>query len=287
MQLPSSQRFPLPRSKWLGRVRPAMLIACAAASMLFSASTLADETRLALVIGNGAYKEEPLKNPVNDSRAVAAALRSLGFEVISRENATLRDLITALQEFSVRARKAQIRMLYYAGHGMQVKGRNYLIPVNADIASEDEVPRKSADVNDLLDRLAELRTGMNLVVLDACRNNPFNNSPTLTADGRRIRTRGIGDTGGLAAVEAPQGTLIAFSTAPGTVAIDSASQTHSVYTKHLLANIMVPGQPVELLFKRVRIAVATETHNLQIPWETNSLMGNFCFKLSAGERCGN
>lgn len=267
-------------------VRYRVLIACAMALTAFSAAVAAGETRLALVIGNGAYKEGALKNPVNDSRAVAAALRSLGFDVIERENTTLRDLVTALQEFSIRARKSEVRMLYYAGHGMQVKGRNYLIPVDASLATEDEVPRKSADVNDLLDRLAELRSGMNLVVLDACRNNPFNNQPTLTADGRRIRTRALADSGGLAAVEAPQGTLVAFSTAPGTVAIDSSSQSHSVYTRHLLANIAAPGQPVELLFKRVRIAVAGETHNLQIPWEASSLMGNFCFRLGAGERCG-
>ena len=270
----------------MASVRRRVLIAFTAALMSLSTAVAAEEARLALVIGNGAYKEGALKNPVNDSRAVAAALRSLGFEVIERENTTLRDLVTALQDFSIRARNAQVRMLYYAGHGMQVKGRNYLIPVDASLATEEEVPRKSADVNDLLDRLAELRSGMNLVVLDACRNNPFNNLPTLTADGRRIRNRALGDSGGLAAVEAPHGTLVAFSTAPGTVAIDSSRQGHSVYTKHLLANITTAGQPVELLFKRVRIAVAGETHNLQIPWETSSLVGDFCFKLGAGKRCG-
>lgn len=252
----------------------------------FATCALAQEGRLALVIGNGAYRSDGLRNPVNDARAVSASLRALGFDVIERQNATLREMVTALQEFSVRARTAQVRMLYYAGHGMQVKGRNYLIPVDADIADEDEVPRKSADVNDLLDRLAELRTGMNLVVLDACRNNPFFNLPTVTADGRRItRTRGAKEAG-LAVVTAPQGTLIAYSTAPGRVAIDVSDQNHSVYTKHFLANVATPGQSVELLFKRVRMGVATETQNLQVPWEASSLVGNFCFKPRTGERCG-
>lgn len=255
--------------------------------LLFSLSVHAQQSRLALVIGNADYRGDSLKNPVNDARAVASTLRLLGFEVIQLENASLRELIASLQEFSIRARRNEVRLVYYAGHGVQVKGRNFLIPVDAEIADEDDVPRKSADVNDLLDRLGDLKSGMNVVILDACRNNPFNNTPTLNAEGRRIRTRGLFEGQGLAKVSAPNGTLIAYSTSPGTVAIDSVRQANSVYAKHLLANIVTPGIPIEQVFKRVRIAVARETQNLQIPWETSSLMGDFCFKRGFGDQCAN
>ena len=246
----------------------------------------AQSQRLALVIGNTDYKTEPLRNPVNDSRAISFALRDLGFEVLERENVSQRDLITALQQFSIQARKSQTRLVYYAGHGMQIKGRNYLIPVDAEWATEEDVIRTSADVNDLLERLADLRSGTNIVVLDACRNNPFNNTPTLDANGRRIHTRALKNNLGLAQVDAPHGTLIAYSTAPGAVAIDVGGGKNSVYAKHLMTHLNTPGQTVEQLFKRVRIAVASETQNQQIPWETSSLMGDFCFRAGAASQCG-
>lgn len=263
---------------------PRLALACI--GLLMSLAAWPQEQRLALVIGNAAYRSAALKNPVNDSRAVAEALRELGFTVIERENTTLRSLISALQDFSVRARSSQVRVVFYAGHGVQVRGRNYLIPVDADIADEDEVPRKSADVNDLLERLGELRGGTNIVMLDACRNNPFLATPVLDADARRSRTRSAIGVAGLARVDAPNGTLIAYSTAPGTVAIDGAGQGNSVYTRHLLANLRVPGQTVEVLFKRVRTGVASETQFLQVPWEASSLMGEFCFREGPGGRCG-
>jgi uncharacterized caspase-like protein len=249
---------------------------CLLLSLNVAANT---EVKLALIIGNANYKHEPLKNPVSDARDVAASLKSLGFTVIARENTSQRELVEALQEFSVKARSAQIRVLYYAGHGLQIKGRNYLIPTDAIIQSEEEIPRKSADVGDLLDRLGELRNGMNIVILDACRNNPFNNAPTLTADGRRIKTRGVAPPpGGLARIDAPIGTLIAYATAPGAVALDNGQGRNSVYTKHLLQHLTTPNLSVEQLFKRVRIGVASETQNLQVPWEASSLMGEFYFR---------
>jgi len=269
-------------------VRPQTFLNTAVAliGVLLVGATSAQSPRLALVIGNTDYKSEPLRNPVNDSRAVSSALRDLGFEVLERENVSQRDLITALQQFSIAARNRQTRLVYFAGHGMQIKGRNYLIPVDADLVTEEDVVRTSADVNDLLDRLGDLRSGTNIVILDACRNNPFNNTPTLDANGRRIHTRAIRNTLGLAQVDAPHGTLIAYSTAPGAVAIDAASGKNSVYAKHLLSNLNTPGQTVEQLFKRVRIAVASETQNQQIPWETSSLMGDFCFRAGTARQCG-
>jgi uncharacterized caspase-like protein len=246
----------------------------------------ASSDRLALVVGNADYKFEPLRNPVNDSRGVAASLRGLGFEVLERENVNQRGLITALQEFSMHARHRQVRLLFYAGHGIQIKGRNYLIPVDAELAGEDDVTRTSADVGDLLDRLADLRTGINIVVLDACRSNPYNSTPTLDASGRRIRTRAPKIGFGFVQLEAPRGTIIAYSTAPGAVALDRGEEKNSVFSKHLIANLTRPGQTVEQLFKRVRIAVAAETQNQQIPWESNSLLGEFCFRADAANQCG-
>lgn len=273
-------------------VRGLAVRVCAGA-LLFVVSALAGaydvisgENRIALVIGNASYRSAPLKNPVNDAEAVAAALKVVGFQVILRENATQREMLDALREFSQRASKSQVRLLFYAGHGVQIKGRNYLMPVDAEIQTEDDIQQKGADVTELLERLATLADGVNLIVLDACRNNPFSVAPAQLADSRRIRTRGLAaQTEGLAPVQAPSGTLIAFSTAPGSVAVDNPLQRNSVYTKHLLANLRIPGLPIERLFKQVRVAVAQETQQQQVPWETSSLMGEFCFRADATGKC--
>lgn len=237
------------------------------------------------MIGNGAYKAAPLKNPVGDARAVAASLRQLGYVVTLVEDARLRDLIEALREFSIRASSATVRLLFYAGHGVQAKGRNYLLPVDADPKAEEEVARQSADVGEFVDRLSAIRHGTNIVVLDACRVNPFAGGVIVGPDGRRLKFRGATPTG-LAPLEAPVGTLVAFSTAPNGVALDGAGEAHSVYAKHFLANLVVPGLPIEQLFKRVRIGVAEDTARVQVPWESSSLTAEFCFRPGAQGRCG-
>lgn len=241
--------------------------------------------RIALVIGNGAYRTAPLRNPPGDASAVAATLRGLGYDVALRQNTKLRDMIESLREFSVRAPKAAVRVLFYAGHGVQVKGRNYLVPVDADPKSEDDIPRQSADVGEFVDRLSAIPNGANIVVLDACRVNPFAGGVIVGPDGRRLKFRGA-TPGGLATVDAPVGTLVAFSTAPNGVALDSGGGEHSVYARHLLANLPTPGLPIEQLFKRVRIAVAEDTGRVQVPWESSSLTSDFCFKSNADGRCG-
>jgi uncharacterized caspase-like protein len=243
------------------------------------------DSRIALVIGNGAYRAAPLKNPPGDANAVAKKLRDLGYEVTLRQNTSLRDLIESLREFSVRAPKASVRMLFYAGHGVQVKGRNYLVPVDADPKSEEDIPRQSADVGEFVDRLSAIRTGMNIVVLDACRVNPFAGGVIVGPDGRRLKFRGA-TPGGLATVDAPVGTLVAFSTAPNGVALDGAEGEHSVYARHLLAHLQTPGLTIEQLFKRVRIGVAQDTARVQVPWESSSLTADFCFKPDTSGRCG-
>jgi len=242
-------------------------------------------SRIALVIGNGAYKSAPLKNPPGDASAVAGALRGLGYDVTLRQNTRLPELIESLREFSIRAPKAAVRMLFYAGHGVQVKGRNYLVPVDADPKTEDEIQRQSADVGEFVDRLSAIRTGANIVVLDACRVNPFAGGVIVGPDGRRLKFRGA-TPGGLATLDAPVGTLVAFSTAPNGVALDGANSEHSVYARHLLANMSTPGLQIEQLFKRVRIAVAEDTGRVQVPWESSSLTADFCFKADDKGRCG-
>jgi uncharacterized caspase-like protein len=241
--------------------------------------------RIALVIGNGDYKVGALKNPVADAGAVAESLKQLGFAVTLRENTPLRGLIESLREFSQRAATAAVRVVFYAGHGVQSKGRNYLLPVDTDIQTEDEIATKSADVNELLDRLSAIKHGINIVILDACRVNPFAGGVIVGPDGRRLKFRGASPSG-LAQLDAPIGTLVAFSTAPGGVALDGPGGKHSIYTKHLLNHLAAPGMPIEQLFKKVRIAVAEETQRIQVPWESSSLTAEFCFRTGMQGSCG-
>ena len=160
------------------------------------------EGRIALVIGNSAYRLAPLKNPVNDATAMSERLKQLGFTVMFRENTTFPKLIESLQEFSVKAASHAVRLVFYAGHGIQSKGRNYLVPVDADVQAEDEISTKSADVGELIDRLGAIKHGVNIVILDACRINPFSSGVIVGPDGRRFRFRGVTPSG-LAPVPAP------------------------------------------------------------------------------------
>jgi len=257
----------------------------AAALPLRPVMAQAKEGRIALVIGNSSYKIAPLKNPVHDAAAMAERLTQLGFTVMLRENTTFTQMIEAMSEFSIKARSSAVRLVFYAGHGIQSKGRNYLVPIDADVQSEDEISTKSADVGELVGRLGSIKHGINIVILDACRINPFSTGVIVGPDGRRIRFRGA-TAPGLAPLDAPVGTLVAFSTAPNGVALDGANEKHSIYAKHLLANLTTPGIAVEQLFKKVRIGVAEETQRVQVPWESSSLTADFCFKSNAAGRCG-
>jgi peptidoglycan hydrolase-like protein with peptidoglycan-binding domain len=229
----------------------------------------AREVRIALVIGNGAYGNaaEPLKNPVNDARAMAAALRAAGFEVILRENATRRAFVEALHEFAGKVPPGGVGLFYYAGHGLQVRGVNYLLPVDVTLANEYDLKYESIDVNDVLDRLEESRARLSLVVLDACRNNPFT---------RRFRS----SARGLAQTDAPRGTVIAYATAPGDTAADGDGD-NGVYTSELLKAMAVPGLTLEEVFKRTIDGVAAATASKQTPWVSSSFRGDFYFHPAA------
>lgn len=221
------------------------------------------EPRHALVIGNASYAHAPLPNPVNDAQAVAAALRKAGFTVDLKLNASQRQLQDAVTSFGDRLKAGGAGLFYFAGHGVQIKGRNFLMPVGADIKREDEVPYKAVDVQMVLDKMDTAKNRVNVVILDACRDNPFARS-----------TRS--SSGGLGSMDAPIGSLVAFATAPGSVASDGKGD-NGLYTQHLLANLEKPGLPIEEVFKRVRLGVRLDSNGQQIPWENTSLEGDFYF----------
>jgi len=222
------------------------------------------ERRVALVVGNAAYGRAPLRNAVNDARDFSRALADSGFEVIRVENATLESLNRAIDQFAGRlAASRGVGLFFYAGHGVQVDGENYLVPVDADLRAEKDVQYRALNVGVVLSRIEQAKNRLNLVVLDACRDNPF----ARTARGGKR---------GLASIDAPKGTLIAYSTSPGKTADDGEGR-NGLYTRHLLREMRVPGLRIEDVFKRVRAAVATESRDLQVPWESSSLTGDFYF----------
>ena len=232
------------------------------AAVLGGANIAVANQRIALVIGNAAYPNIPLANPVNDARLIATALRGQGFDVIETLDAGENAMKLAIKDFGNRLKAAQgaaIGLLYYAGHGVQVQGENYLIPVDAQIEDEGDVDIYAINANAILRTLEDARNGLNIVILDACRNNPFTRS-------FRAATRG------LATMSAPTGTLIAYSTSPGSVALDG-NGVNSPYTAALATAIGDPGVPIEKVFKNVRDVVLAETQGKQTPWEASSLTG--------------
>ena len=220
--------------------------------------------RVALVIGNSDYLSGPLLNPYDDARAMAAALRETGFEVMEYTNLkTFADMKKAIRAFGVAIQHGGVGLFYYAGHGIQVNGRNYLIPTEAEIYAEEEVEYEAVDVGFVLSQMEIARNRMNIIILDACRNNPFARS------WRSLST-------GLAFINAPAGTLIAYATAPGSVASDGTGE-NGLYTEELLKQIHKEGMRIEDVFKNVRSNVLSRSNTLQTPWESSSLVGDFYF----------
>lgn len=225
----------------------------------------AGESRLALVIGNASYKSSPLANPVNDARLMEAALKEAGFTVIKAENASIREMRRLVRDFGDRLKASGgVGLFYFAGHGLQVRGENYLVSVDSDIRNEDEVADDAINANVILEKMQTAGNRMNLIILDACRNNPF-----------AVRTRN--SASGLATMNAPSGSLVAYSTAPGSVASDGTG-SNGLYTMHLARAIRQAGLPVEEVFKQVRAAVRRDSSNQQTPWENTALEGQFYFR---------
>jgi hypothetical protein len=229
------------------------------------ATAVERERRIALVIGNSGYPKGSLRNPVNDARDVARALAEIDFEVIKLENAPLEAMNRAIDQFALRAKQFHgVALIFYAGHGMQVEGENFLIPVDADFTSEREITYRAINLGLVLAKMEQAESRVNIVILDACRDNPF--ARTLRSARR-----------GLASVDAPKGTVIAYATAPGRTASDGEGR-NGLYSSHLVRELHVPGLRIEDVFKRVRSSVAQDSHDLQIPWESSSLTGDFYFR---------
>jgi type VI secretion system VasD/TssJ family lipoprotein len=225
------------------------------------------QRRMALVIGNARYRDAPLNNPEHDARLIARTLRSLDFEVAEHLNLDARDFKRVLREFARRMDDDQVAsVFYYAGHGVQIGGRNFLLPVDIALRDEGEVRDEAIDMQEtLLAQIDRVRPRARIFIIDACRNDPFT-----------ARARGPGKTNGLAEMAAP-GALIAFSAAPGRVAEDGPAGGNSIYTQHLATELRTPGVEVEEMMKLVRIKVLRDTAQRQIPWVNTSMVVNFMF----------
>lgn len=225
------------------------------------------ENRMALVIGNSAYQAvSVLPNPANDAKAVSELLTSAGFEVVPAADLTLADMRVAIREFTslVSAKGPDtVALIFFAGHGLQVDGDNYLVPIDARIGREADVPMEALRLGDVMNALSAAPARTRIVILDACRNNPF--SEINKTSGR-----------GLAIVDAPSGSIVAYATAPGSEAEDG-SGANSPFTAAFTTVAKEPGLPIELALKRVRLAVNQVTSGRQTPWESSSLTVDFAF----------
>ena len=240
-----------------------ILLAMGLALLAFMSQAQTPEHRVALVIGNAAYKGNPLKNPVNDAVDVAASLRGYGFTVVERTNLTTKQVGPTLREFRSKLSPGSVAVVFYAGHGVQIKGENYLPAVDAEIAGEEDVPMQSLSTRQIMDILAESKTRMNLVFLDACRDNPY---------ARSFRS----GSRGLTKENAPSGTLISFATRPGGVAADGDGR-NGLYTSVLLQQMKLADQPIEQVLKRVVAGVKAASKGRQEPWMEGSIEGDFYF----------
>ncbi len=226
------------------------------------------ETRIALVIGNGAYESiGALPNPPNDMELMRSTLKSLDFEVLTAVDVDMDGMKTAIQEFGRRLEAAApdtVALFYYAGHGLQADGINFLVPTDAAIMRETDIAVETINLDWVIDQMEFAGNRMNIVILDACRNNPI------------VRSMRSG-TRGLAQIDAPRGTLIAYATAPGAVAVDGVGR-NSPYSAALARNLQIPGLAVEEVFRQTRVDVLDATGGDQVPWEASSLTGAFYFK---------
>ena len=222
------------------------------------------EKRIALVIGNSDYLHGPLANPVNDARSMARALRSAGFDVILGENVSNKtEMKRLIRDFGFKLNKGGVGLFYFAGHGLQVDGFNFLVPVNAVINNEEEIEYEAVDAGFVISQMEAADNRLNIMILDACRNNPYARSFRSTKQG-------------LSGMSAPTGTLVAYATAPGSVAMDG-SGVNGLYTQELLGQINKPDLQIEDVFKNVRAEVVKKSNGTQTPWESSSLIGDFYF----------
>lgn len=234
-----------------------------------NASLSGQEQRVALVIGNGSYASSPLANPVNDAMDMAKFLEKCNFYVMKAINADRKEMRRVIRKFGDKINRGAVGLFYYAGHGIQVNGENYLVPIGAEVFSEAEVEDECLKVSSMLRQMETAGNRLNIIILDACRDNPF---------GRSFRSSGMM---GLAKMDAPTGSIIAYATAPGSVAADG-SDRNGLFTSYLLKHMIVPGLPIERVFKQIRLDVMKASGKRQVPWESSSLTGDFYFMSKRG-----
>ncbi len=222
-----------------------------------------NEKRVALIIGNKNYKIAPLQNSINDANDLADLLKQKNFEVEKVIDGTRLEMRNAVRAFTAKIAKGGVGLFYYSGHGVQLDGDNFLVPIDADYEYKEEVPDMCISVSSILKYMETTNNRLNIMILDACRNSPFK---SFSRSGEK----------GMVRVEAPTGSIVAYSTAPGKTASDG-SDRNGLYTSKLMKYMNVPGMTIEEIFKQVRIEVSTESKNNQVPWESNSLMGDFYF----------
>jgi uncharacterized caspase-like protein len=231
----------------------------------------ADPSRLALVIGNSSYHDAPLVNPANDAKAIGGLFAQAGFTVDSRLDATRADMMAAIERFGAAAKRPETKLVvfYYAGHGAQLDWRNYLLPVDAVVQKQEDMKQRCVDLNLLLGQLSAAKDKTFVIILDACRNNPF-------GAGYRPEQKGLSQ------FDAPVGSLLAYATSPGNVASDGEGQ-NGLYTENLVRELGKRNTRIEDALKRVRLNVRLASHGEQIPWETTSLEGDV-FIFNEGQK---
>ncbi len=225
--------------------------------------------QVALVIGNRAYQVGPLRNPIHDATDIAARLEELGYQVTLKTDAGRRAMDEAVDEFVKKLGAGDVALFYYSGHGAQVDGENYLLPVDFDGHDETSIRYYSTSAGNIQRRMEKSGTQLNILILDACRDNPFYSG---------IRSK----SGGLAKMEAPRGTLVAFATAPGRTARDNPGQRNGLFTKYLLEALRIQNLDLDDVFNRVRTAVYEESGGAQLPWTLNSVVGSYSFAHENG-----
>lgn len=230
--------------------------------LITSSSFAVTQNRSALVIGNGAYSKGALENPVNDANDMMQALKKCGFSVIQQLNASKRQILSSIIDFGAELKKGEtVGLFYYAGHGLQIDGANYLVPIDAKIYSKYSVKKDCIDLSLIIHHMKMAENPVNIVILDACLDNPFSDAISNT---------------GFIGLSIPEGMILSYATSPGTIARDGFGQ-NGLYTSKLLKYMLTPGLPIEKLFKNVRISVSAASQKNQIPWESSSLTEDFSF----------
>ena len=246
-----------------GVLAQAAWVSCAPSEALATVVN-ASSRRVALVIGNDRYRHNPLSNAGNDARGMARLLTQAGFAVDLRIDATREQMTGAIEALGLAAAKSDVGtvLFFYAGHAAQLDWRNYLLPIDGNVESAVDVVRQCVDLGMLIGRLSRTKGKTALIVIDACRDDPF---------GRRFQPL----VKGMTPYDAPPGTLLAFATAPGRVALEVSGSTNGLYTGHLLRELAVKGVRVEDALKRVRLNVRLASGGAQVPWESTSLENDF------------